>query len=572
MTYGADPLASEASDPRTAPARLAELAAAYPHLHPLIAANPACYPGLLDWMRQQAQQQPAAAAPIEPQQHRAVATPPSEAAHRQVFGAPAERGLLELALTPNDDEAVARRKRRRVLLTVAGIVTTVVIAAGATFGALYATGTVLGGRGPDQAAERFATGLGNADPLAVLGATAPSEATLLRAPVEQLLDLDLGPAGTGREAAEEVRAALSLQLEDPQYRVEELGEGIALVTPRSGTAVLDGDPAELARILTRLAEPALRAGLDVPLPAAAEPEEAEEAAAAEEAPVEEPPAEPAPEELDPDRAVAQYREQAELRLAEHLPADIDLSGEAADHLAVVTVQEGTGWYASPLLTAAELAYRALGDEAPDRGEVRDAADLPRYETPLLASEALATGIVRALRGEGLDDAAAALSLPERRLVEIYGEALIAPRLPQLDLQLDELELTANEPAEGVNEQTSDIGGSLALTLDGKPLELGSGCSVLEEAENERVEHCFTDDPLLDGLGVDDWTPVAVAEDDGWRVGGLATFGDVLGIALERYTQLVAAGEVSRLVAAEEPAEKPAGETAEAPAEQPAEGQ
>ncbi|MGO2540822.1 MAG: hypothetical protein ACTH8J_06715, partial [Specibacter sp.] len=46
----ADPLVTEAGDPATAPARLHELAAAYPQVHAAIAGNPAAYPQLLDWL------------------------------------------------------------------------------------------------------------------------------------------------------------------------------------------------------------------------------------------------------------------------------------------------------------------------------------------------------------------------------------------------------------------------------------------------------------------------------------------------------------------------------------------
>lgn len=557
MTYGADPLASEAADPRTDPARLAELAGAYPHLHPLIAANPACYDGLRDWMQQVAAQQASPAQPIA-----AAGSSASDAARRQVFGAPVEQGLLERAYTPVVDEGEERRKRtrKRVLWTVLGIVLGLAVAAGAVFGVLYASGTVLGGRSPEQAAERFALGLGNADPLGTLAATAPSEAASLRAPVEQLLGLDLGPAGTGGDAAAELRAALSLRFEGPVYSVEDLGDGIALVEPDGGTALLDGDPGALADVLTRLAEPALRAGLDVPLPPTAEAETEAEADDGQDAEAQEAPDEdqaPTGEPADPDAAVDAYREAAEQRLAEHLPAEIDLSGEEADAFAVVVVEEGGGWYASPLLTAAELAYRDLGDEAPPRGEVRAAADLPRYDTPLLAAEGLAAGIVGAVQGEGLAGAAAAMPLTERRLVEIYGEALIVPRLPaDAVVELVELQLSAADAEPG---ELAGIGGAVELLLDGRPLEVTASCSTLEESENESVERCLADSALLAGLGAEEWQLVAVSEDGGWRVGGLASLGGALSIAVERYAQLVAAGEVHRLVDTEPGADQAAPE-------------
>lgn len=44
------PLEAELADPATAPARLAELAHSNPELHPAIAAHPAAYPDLLDWL------------------------------------------------------------------------------------------------------------------------------------------------------------------------------------------------------------------------------------------------------------------------------------------------------------------------------------------------------------------------------------------------------------------------------------------------------------------------------------------------------------------------------------------
>lgn len=46
----ADPLVAEAADPATSPARLHELAAAYPQVHAAIAGNPSAYPQLLEWL------------------------------------------------------------------------------------------------------------------------------------------------------------------------------------------------------------------------------------------------------------------------------------------------------------------------------------------------------------------------------------------------------------------------------------------------------------------------------------------------------------------------------------------
>lgn len=51
MDSSVDRLAAEAANPATAPARLHELAANHPDLHPLIASNPATYEELLDWLR-----------------------------------------------------------------------------------------------------------------------------------------------------------------------------------------------------------------------------------------------------------------------------------------------------------------------------------------------------------------------------------------------------------------------------------------------------------------------------------------------------------------------------------------
>lgn len=49
-TVALDPLAAEAANPATVPARLHELAATSPHVHAAIAANPAAYPQLLEWL------------------------------------------------------------------------------------------------------------------------------------------------------------------------------------------------------------------------------------------------------------------------------------------------------------------------------------------------------------------------------------------------------------------------------------------------------------------------------------------------------------------------------------------
>lgn len=69
MDTFADAARMELRDPSTSPDRLAELAQAFDELHEEIAAHPAVYPALLDWMKEQStrvQPTPAAARHGEP--------------------------------------------------------------------------------------------------------------------------------------------------------------------------------------------------------------------------------------------------------------------------------------------------------------------------------------------------------------------------------------------------------------------------------------------------------------------------------------------------------------------------
>ena len=87
-------------------------------------------------------------------------------------------------------------------------------------------------------------------------------------------------------------------------------------------------------------------------------------------------------------------------------------------LSVVTVNEGDGWYVSPLMTGADFGFRVNhGDKDIPLGSAIPEAT--NFKTP----EDAAAGLAEAVASGRPEDLAKVMSLPERRLVAVYGPAL-----------------------------------------------------------------------------------------------------------------------------------------------------
>ncbi|RII42662.1 hypothetical protein DWB68_05815 [Galactobacter valiniphilus] len=109
---------------------------------------------------------------------------------------------------------------------------------------------------------------------------------------------------------------------------------------------------------------------------------------------------------------------------EDMSYDGDVVGESSNKASIALVKEADRWYFSPLMTAAEAAYRSTDGQTAPRydANVEGAAG---QGSPSEAVQAVAEKL-RTLSGPNdllSDDFASLLALPERRMLMVYGNAI-----------------------------------------------------------------------------------------------------------------------------------------------------
>ena len=157
MTDPSDPNADDygtrlrqAGDPATPPEVLADLAYNHPELRPLIAANPAAYEGLLEWMA--ALGEPAVTAALAARGHAALGARTGAPSLRPMPTGPSAETALVLAEPVSAAPPPAKRRTGRVVGVVAGGVVVALLLAG---GGVFAVNTFLTGGGPTESAKAF---------------------------------------------------------------------------------------------------------------------------------------------------------------------------------------------------------------------------------------------------------------------------------------------------------------------------------------------------------------------------------------------------------------------------------
>ncbi|MCI4658183.1 variant leucine-rich repeat-containing protein [Cryobacterium zhongshanensis] len=447
----------EAANPATSPARLAELAAKHFDLHRAIAANPACYPGLLEWMRgcgtlepltpaaaqaplvaqaptvvdaqapsaaqaqapraAQAQAQSPAVTDAEAPTRRAAHAAPSVPAYAVSrsdslpvsgpvsgplsgsagagSGAP---GGWQQPIVRASAAASAGRRRRRPCLLWGSIGVVVLVLAGGGVWAYASVFSKSGGSSTPQAAvEKLLTGAVSLDVLNVYGSLSPAEISSLRAPVETLgrIKLDSATSPTDYTAVfEKLRPNLNVTLTGLEFSVTDIGDGIAAVAVNGGQLHVDGDPTALASLWMD----AVKSQLTAQLKATGSTDEQVAAS------------------LEKTRAAAVAGIDAAL------PYDrsaSDLKQDLGRDVTAVAVHEGGSWYVSPLLTGFEQVFqdRLRADPTLTRGPLVAPAI---FATPEDAVRGLADGVSDYLTRGDSGALAAALPLAERRVVSLYG--------------------------------------------------------------------------------------------------------------------------------------------------------
>jgi hypothetical protein len=490
---GEHPFHDEAADPGTAPARLAELAAAHPELHSVIVANPACYPALADWMRQYGSLPAAPAA---------------------TSGAPATWAPVETATMAEPAISPERRGTRAKPIIIGAAAVLVVLLIGGGAWAWFGLFSKLGGAAsPDAAVEKLLSAAESKDVVAMYGALSPAEASAFQGMLEEFAEIELpGPSEPVdfQKLFERAAGSVQITISDVAYSTHEVEADVAMVTLTDGAIVIDvTDPGTLAdAYIDAYAAQALSSMSEVGF----SEEEIEE-------------------QLD------EMRDSMVASIEAEMPFEASIA-EAERPVVLATVREGGTWYVSPMLTIAESAYQEAGAPV-SRGAMIADDEVASFASPELAVEGAAGAVAEFAMSGDSRKLAAVLPLAERRLVSLYGP-LIAPSSPQVG-RLDLVQVDARADVKGdVARVTID---RLEFAGDGEHfparLEIAGDCLNIETQHGEQSS-CLSELPGMqdegDAIGI-----MTVRENGSWHVSFLRTAAHVFSAGLASAAMLSSEG-------------------------------
>ncbi|ROS31538.1 hypothetical protein [Cellulomonas sp. PhB150] len=521
--------ATIAAHPQAPAAALARIVSQRPDLRPVVAANPAAQPALLDWLatlRDPAVDAALAARAAGAAQRLAPPAPVSwapepttlssgwarQAATTQTSAAPApaayapapfaQPASVQPAGAVQDVSFKGEPPRSRRGLWIGLVATAVVLVGGGALAAYLMVFSKLDGAPtPEAAVTQLIEGVAHKDGIAVYGAISPAEIDAL----SPMLSAQTGADDeANRKKLIKVLDAFDVDLAGLDVTVEPIGDGLAKVSVVAGTLTVDGDAKEIVDALADVYEPAM-GGLEG-LTGGSTDEMWDEAAT----------------EVD-----------------QALPWSVDATELTWDAEAgpqqpfLVAVEEGGSWYVSPLMTLGE--YVNVETDG-DRGAMPDRSSAAGADTAEAAGTQF-VGAVATLFGGDTRPMVAALPLAEARFVSVYVQAW-----------LDEADADTGNPTLGeARFRPTRIDADhtrLAIervTLGGEHPATFEGVCVTDESSGQKL--CADDSKLGKELGLSDFGLVAVDGDGGWHVSLLATTADWSSIVSTHLQELKDSGEL-----------------------------
>ncbi|CAN5322520.1 hypothetical protein BH23ACT9_BH23ACT9_28270 [soil metagenome] len=372
--------------------------------------------------------------------------------------------------------------RRRPLLLALGAVVVVAVGAAAAYAfSLYSL--VNGSRSPEAAVAQMLDGLTAQDPLAVFGTVVPAERRNLGDVAQRVISLLDGVDLPGLDD----QSGFTIDTSAIELDVTELADDVAMVSLRGQLTVeVDLDAVS----------PDVRAALR-------------------------------------DTELADGRETIDLR-------DRDLFGQGdLDELFLIAVDDGSGWYVSPLLTIFEIGSQVEGLRGGDflaYGDIPDSG----AASPVEAVEQL----IEALESGRFDDIAGALAPGETAAYRIYERTLFdeigrGGYPDDARVRMDDLVLSADGDVvtvESVRVQYDDGFDSIELELEGDCIRITERSSTQRDCLDDVVRGS-SDLWLADlAAGLSGGVQlVAVREHGGWYVSPVATLGHIAVRALSEVT-------------------------------------
>ncbi|KAB1640931.1 hypothetical protein [Gulosibacter chungangensis] len=415
--------------------------------------------------------------------------------------------------------------------------TAIVVVLGlATWGGIALFGKFGGARTPEAAVENYLSSVASFNIVDAALGTAPSEREIFQDAVLQIRDAGLGEAeGDGEreipsifDSLKDAQSALKITRDGFEYETEELVEGVEVVNITEGVITFDGDEEAFKEALVNLAR-GMRYEAEV---SSGTPE---------------------------DEALDLAFEMTDADLDVEFPYEYDLAKGNDDlqafpeGLSMVTVQEGSGWYVSQIMTGIHLAATGLGTSltGSEGWPIGDTViDAQPAESPAAAGMQFADGLANyfsmagGVSGVDTELGISTLTEAERTVASLY-------LLPWLQGFAEssaggasfEYEVSGDFEEFEFGGKTMVLPDGLAISYDGDTaLEVDGYCaSVLREEVG-----CLTDWDAYSQLGWDQLGLVVVQEGGGWLVSPYQTVEIFLETGVDRYLELREDGDLHLL--------------------------
>jgi hypothetical protein len=292
-----------------------------------------------------------------------------------------------------------RPRSRRVATVAAAVVGLSAIAGGSYLAVSTFLGEGGGASSPEAAVERLAEGLAAGDLVAATSSLAPDEIVDARETAQSVLDglRRTGLLTAGSETGE-VFDGWSI-VTDLDYSTDELADGVARVDI-TGSVDVEGIPGLVERA-----------------------------------------------EADDEWGPPPWDED---------DFTIDDVEPVAPH--VIVVQLDGGWYVSPTLTAASLAYEAASEDTTSRPDWDRVTDVESDAVDAAEPTDLADTIAAAIEDRDVDALAATMSPPAARALRVFADIL--------DDEIEERELDGEQFVDEVSIEIDETGTEGVVTVDG----------------------------------------------------------------------------------------------------------
>lgn len=562
--------AEVASNPHTPALTLQDIAKTRPDLRPMVAANPAAYPDLVNWLAGLGDPQvdaaiaqrnvspqavtdpvngsvptqdnaPTSAAPLAP-----VPLPDGHVAPTPSTGTTADAGSEQAQSA--GDAGRAPRSRRGLWIGL-GVGALALVAAGAFALNHFVFSKISGADSPEAAANNLVMALTESDEIALYGALSPAEREYFGDVMGQFsTHFDDASNEKWAEHALAFYDSFSFEASSVNYEVEDLGDDVARITIAEGEFTLDADGDKVADAVNNLL-------VEV------------EATSLGELITQEGGTFPSPQEVADDVTTGIAEEFPVTFTAEDLiiPAselgsgldsfstgglgvpDVQPSEDLEDvAFALVAVKEDGSWFISPQLTAADLQVRMMG-QAPDYGALPAAV-------PADSPEEAAEQMVRAAF-EGLDT----LDFSAMAGHFVTAERRAAGLVPTVELSAEEQaeydEIVSSLSLSDVSYSVDRVEGDTAylildnlavdMSVEGLPytFTMSNDCAGVN-ASGMTMSMCMRDIPALQELGLSDLRLIAREENGGWVVSSGQSSADSLGVVGSQALRLYEEGKLT----------------------------